>query len=57
MKDPTGWRWHRRVRRPIEISRALDLAAELEAMGPTFIKLGQLLSTRVDLLPPATPRS
>ncbi|HEY7721005.1 MAG TPA: AarF/UbiB family protein [Pedococcus sp.] len=32
---------------------AHDLAADLEAMGPTYIKLGQLLSTRVDLLPPA----
>ena len=28
-----------------------ELAADLEAMGPTFIKLGQLLSTRSDLLP------
>lgn len=28
------------------------LASELEAMGPTFVKLGQLLSTRADLLPP-----
>jgi ubiquinone biosynthesis protein len=27
------------------------LAADLEAMGPTFVKLGQLLSTRPDLLP------
>ena len=27
------------------------LAADLEAMGPTYIKLGQLLSTRHDLLP------
>jgi ubiquinone biosynthesis protein len=27
-----------------------DLAGDLEALGPTFIKLGQLLSTRGDLL-------
>ena len=30
---------------------AEQLAADLEAMGPTWVKLGQLLSTRVDLLP------
>jgi predicted unusual protein kinase regulating ubiquinone biosynthesis (AarF/ABC1/UbiB family) len=30
-----------------------QLAADLEAMGPTYVKLGQLLSTRVDLLPAA----
>ena len=29
-----------------------ELAADLERMGPAFIKLGQLLSTRADLLPP-----
>lgn len=28
-----------------------ELASDLETMGPTFIKLGQLLSTRPDLLP------
>lgn len=29
-----------------------DLAADLERLGPTFVKIGQLLSTRADLLPP-----
>jgi ubiquinone biosynthesis protein len=33
--------------------RAEAFAADLEAMGPTYTKLGQLLSTRFDLLPPA----
>jgi len=32
-------------------SKPEELADDLEAMGPTFIKLGQLLSTRPDLLP------
>jgi predicted unusual protein kinase regulating ubiquinone biosynthesis (AarF/ABC1/UbiB family) len=31
---------------------AADLAADLERLGPTYVKLGQLLSTRADLLPP-----
>ena len=30
-----------------------DLAGDLERLGPTFVKIGQLLSTRSDLLPPA----
>lgn len=30
-----------------------DLAKDLENLGSTYIKLGQLLSTRADLLPPA----
>jgi len=35
-----------------EDQRPDDLARSLESLGPTFIKLGQLLSTRGDLLPP-----
>jgi ubiquinone biosynthesis protein len=31
--------------------KADELASDLESMGPTFIKLGQLLSTRPDFLP------
>ena len=34
-------------------AKPVRLANELERMGPTFVKLGQVLSSRVDLLPPA----
>src|SRR5690606_19927598 len=37
----------------VEPADATDLANDLEKLGPTYIKLGQLLSTRSDFLPPA----
>ena len=33
-------------------SQAHELPDDLERLGPTFVKLGQLLSSRTDLLPP-----
>ncbi|MFL6573555.1 MAG: ABC1 kinase family protein [Burkholderiales bacterium] len=35
------------------LAEAEELAADVERMGPTCIKLGQLLSTRPDIVPPA----
>lgn len=35
------------------VAQAEELAADFEKLGPTFIKLGQMLATRVDLLPMA----
>jgi len=36
---------------PNHHARPEDLADDLEALGPTFVKLGQILSSRPDLLP------
>jgi predicted unusual protein kinase regulating ubiquinone biosynthesis (AarF/ABC1/UbiB family) len=38
---------------PSVVADAEQLAADLERLGPTYVKLGQLMSTRADLLPPA----
>src|SRR5438876_8639223 len=38
---------------PKDEAKADELAADLEKLGPTFVKLGQLLSTRAELLPHA----
>lgn len=37
--------------RPLEESRAVRLRQALEALGPIFVKFGQVLSTRRDLIP------
>lgn len=38
---------------PPDAPKPEDLADDLEKMGPTFVKLGQILSSRADLLPDA----
>jgi ubiquinone biosynthesis protein len=41
------WNWVRRTRAP----RAIRLRCALEDLGPIFVKFGQIMSTRRDLLP------
>ena len=43
------WRWL--PRKPLDLSRGARLRLALQDLGPIFIKFGQLLSTRRDLLP------
>lgn len=43
------WRWL--PRKPLELNRGARLRLALQDLGPIFIKFGQILSTRRDLLP------
>jgi ubiquinone biosynthesis protein len=44
--------WRRKKAAVEELTNARRLRLAIEEMGPTFIKFGQILSTRSDLLPP-----
>jgi predicted unusual protein kinase regulating ubiquinone biosynthesis (AarF/ABC1/UbiB family) len=44
---------HRGALNGAHAADAAQVARDLENLGPTFVKLGQLLSSRSDLLPPA----
>ena len=41
------------IESPPPEGRPEEFAADLEALGPTFVKIGQALSTRADMVPPA----
>lgn len=45
------WNWKKKPQNRAEIGKRIRLA--LEDLGPIYIKFGQMLSTRNDLLPPA----
>ena len=48
-----GWDWLSRRLLQNQPRRACQLRQTLAQLGPTFIKLGQMLSCRPDLIPPA----
>ena len=48
-----SWRGPQKVEPPSEDALAVHFRTALEELGPTFIKFGQILSTRADLLPPS----
>src|SRR5258708_20237527 len=41
--------------RDLSAPRGVRLRLALESLGPIFVKFGQMLSTRRDLMPPAIP--
>lgn len=45
--------WHTQPTKISQLDPAVRVRLALEELGPTFVKLGQLLATRVDLMPPA----
>ena len=49
------WRWF--PRKKLELSRGAALRLALQDLGPIFIKFGQILSTRRDLVPPSRTAS
>ncbi|MEJ6023175.1 ABC1 kinase family protein [Ramlibacter sp. PS4R-6] len=48
-----AWKYHDAPAQNDEASPAEQLADDLEAMGPAYVKLGQVLASRPDLLPAA----
>lgn len=51
------WGWHRTVMRCDDHPAAERFAALLQGLGTTFVKLGQHLSLRADLLPEAAQQA